>query len=163
MLDHSTQSKTTSIRHMFATVCQQLHLGDGCECTQSQVTVNTILKTVSCSFRSGADGSFCTTSVVISKDNFIGAIVVQPDTEYFSKPELHCFHSYEQYSELIDCEFEPDDLSFQQLAALFEDIEFILQGNDDFPESIFITTENIEQLEPLCQFNDNLEPLTASD
>ncbi len=162
MLNPISRLQTPSIRYQFATVCQQIHLGDGCECSYSQVTINTILKTIACSFRSGADGAFCTTSVVISNDTCIGAIVFQPHADYFPTPELHCFQSFEQYTELIDCEFEPDDLSFQQLVALFEDIEFILQGDDGFPESIQITTDNIDLFDTLCQVNDNLEPLTTA-
>ena len=46
MLNPDTEPQGTSIKHQFATVCQQLSLGDGCECTYAQVTINKILGTV---------------------------------------------------------------------------------------------------------------------
>ena len=78
-----------SIKHQFTTVCQQIHLGDGCECTYAQVTVNKILSTVACSFRSGAEGSYSTTSVVISRDAFVGAAVVQLNCNYRREPQAN--------------------------------------------------------------------------
>ena len=62
-------------KHQFAAVCVALYLGDGCECTYSQVSVNRPLRSIACSFRSGADGSFATTSVVIG---FVGSVVATP-------------------------------------------------------------------------------------
>ena len=59
-----------SLKFQLVTVCQNLYLGDGTETTYSQVTVNCILNTIALSFRSGADGSFSTTSSVMGFGTF---------------------------------------------------------------------------------------------
>jgi len=73
-----SKSASRSIKQMFAAVCKSLYLGDGCECTYSQVSVNRTLRSIACSLRWGADGSFATTSVVIGFGGFGGSVVATP-------------------------------------------------------------------------------------
>ena len=162
MTKSTSRSKSNSIKHMFAAVCQSMYLGDGCECTYSQVSVNRTLRTIACSFRSGADGSFATTSVVIGFGGFVGSVVVQPDALYSPKPLAHCVRSFEEYVSITANEEPQDDLSWEQLLGLFLDIEIVGEDEEGLPEMRYFTPENIGELPDCCDFGENLEPITVS-
>ena len=122
-----------TIKHQLGTVCHlQLHEGDGSETTYSQITVNTQLRTVAASFRSGADGSYGTTSVVISNNGFLGATIIQPDPLYSPKAELHSFRSFAEYTAVFRPDFPPHDLTWDQMLNIFFDIEIVGKDGETF-------------------------------
>ena len=161
MLNPNTESHEISIRLRLSALTQQMEFGDGGEVSHSHIIVNKVSRAICCNFRSGADNHFACTSVFLSKDQFVGTILVEPDAERSLAPEAICFQSFEQYLKIMDFEYPPDDLSWYQLISLFFDIQFIAQSDDGYSESIEITSTNLDLLESLCSIGDDLQSLTA--